>query len=53
MITTINQNGVLEIEPENELEGYALGRWCKENKDITWDKLVINTRIQKELQETA
>ncbi len=34
MKATIWRNGVLSIEPENGLEGYALDKWCKDNKEI-------------------
>lgn len=31
MKATINARGTLIVEPENELEGYALGKWSATN----------------------
>jgi hypothetical protein len=35
MKTTINENGVLSVESENELEAFALKKWAE---DYTPDK---------------
>ena len=33
MKTTILADGTLSIQPESELEAYALGKWCERNLD--------------------
>ena len=48
MKATIWRNGVLSIEPENELEGYALDKWCKDNKEIFENfHIAITTTLNK------
>lgn len=41
MRVTINQHGMMTIEPETHLEVYALKSWMKENESLDCKNLTI------------
>lgn len=48
MKATINSSGILKIQVETELEGYALDRWCDENinvAEITTEHMLFCCRV--------
>lgn len=51
MKAKINQDGLLNIYPENELEAYALNKWSDENFHLgnkLTENLTIHTRLKEE-----
>lgn len=62
MKVSINENGLMLVEPEIPLEAYALGKWSEANivendgmlnNDVTYriDNLIISATINKEIKE--
>ncbi|MBU9502845.1 hypothetical protein KTE68_22090 [Burkholderia multivorans] len=55
MKATILADGTLKIEPESELEAYALGQWSVENLPPfrPWEEPQLNVRVDLSGYTTA